>query len=183
MKLFTVLLSLLTVTLIPISAQGSNQTEIVHIAVMTLLQVESPIPENELRVIDNAMNALHTELDEIVAEVNAAIPEPPARKLRGSARILPCNACAHVAASYPGCWVNGVFRERCDRELSFHEDLSEEEIAKLSEEDRRRHLEVAVLCDEAKVGIASAVLENEIKGVIPVPTGGEFIERCLFSYA
>ena len=63
-----------------------------------------------------------------------------------------------------------------------HEDLSEEAIANLSENDRRRHLQVAELCEEAKTGISTAISRAESDGTIPVPDGAEFVEQCFYEY-
>ena len=63
-----------------------------------------------------------------------------------------------------------------------HEDLSEEAIANLNEDDRRRHLQIAALCEEAKTGVSSAISEAESGGIVPVPAGSEFVEQCFYEY-
>ena len=63
-----------------------------------------------------------------------------------------------------------------------HEDLSEEAIANLNEDDRRRHLQIAALCEEAKTGVSSAISEAESDGIVPVPAGSEFVEQCFYEY-
>jgi hypothetical protein len=64
-----------------------------------------------------------------------------------------------------------------------HEDLSEEAIANLNEEDRRRHLQISTLCQEAKAGVASTIQEATKEGVVPLPDGGKFVEQCFYEIA
>jgi hypothetical protein len=157
--------------------------ETIFIAIRTLLRVEDPISAPELQAIDTAMNAMGTELDSVVKEVIADFNVPPARNLRiADDRALGCAPCLYYPSYYTGCWVNGVWKDRCRRGLTMHEDLSEEAIANLNEADRRRHLQVAALCDEAKTGVSSVIVEAKSDGIVPVPEGAEFVEQCFYEY-
>jgi hypothetical protein len=158
--------------------------ESIFVAIRTLLRVEDPISAPELQAIDEAMNAIGTELDTIVKEAIADFDVvPPTRNLRvGDDRELNCSPCRYYPSYYTGCWVNGIWRDRCRRGLTMHEDLSEAAIANLSDDDRRRHLQVAALCAEAKTGVSAAIEDAESDGIVPVPEGAEFVEQCFYEY-
>ena len=156
-----------------------SSEEIIYLAIRTLLIADEPLPAATINEIDEAMTSLQTELstivDDVAAEVNTA--PPPVRSLRG----LTCSQCQGYPVWVLGCWVSAtIWRPKCDRVLKEHKDLSDEEVAGLNEDDRRRHLQISALCSEAKAGVSNAITEAESSGSIPLPEGGSFIEQCLY---
>jgi hypothetical protein len=162
----------------------SAQETIPDIFVLTLIHLEEPLTQPEIHAIDTAMYGIKSDLDNVVKDVVADTTVPSTRTLRvGDDRKLPCsNACQHYASFYTMCYVNGVWVDRCRRDLTMHEDLSEEEVADLNEDDRRRHLQLSTLCKEAKTGIASAIGEAKSEGLIPIPPGSTITEKCYYEY-
>jgi hypothetical protein len=157
--------------------------ESLYVVIRTLIRVEETLSASEQHAIDTAMHSIKPELDNAVKEVIANATSPSTRKLRVD-RKLPCsNACRYYPPNWTMCYVNGVWIDRCRRELTMHEDLSEEEVADLNEEDRRRHLEIAALCEEAKTAVAAVIEDAESEGIIPVPPDREIAEQCFYEYA
>jgi hypothetical protein len=151
------------------------------IAIRTGLLVSEPLQPAEVQAIDVAMHNIGSDLDSIVEDVTSDAPST--RNLRDNGeRALRCNPCYGYPEWWAGCWVSGVYYDQCRRDLALHQDLSEEDMAELNEEDRRRHLQVSQLCREAKVGISSAINDAGNEGTIPVPDGGHFIQQCLYEY-
>jgi hypothetical protein len=158
----------------------------VLMVVVTLYKPNGSAPSNstsELQAINVGMNTIKPVLDEVVTEVVAE--QVPTRNLRSSIEreMASCDPCPGFAESYPGCWVNGIWKRQCRRGLTIHQDLSDEAVAELSEEDRRRHLYIVGLCSEAKSGVSVAIEEAQDMGVVPIPESGTFIEKCLYEYA
>ena len=159
--------------------------ESVYVVIRTLIRIEETLSAPELQAIDTAMKSIGTELDNVVAEVLVNATAPVTRKLRvGDDRKLACtNQCFYYPSHYTMCYVNGVWKRRCRRELTLHEDLSDEQVADLSEHDRRRHLEITALCQEAKTAVASAIGEATSEGIVPIPPNSEIAEQCFYEYA
>ena len=167
--------------LVAILVASVSAEETYLIAIRSLLHVEEPISAAELQAIDNAMNEIGTDLDIVVDEVVTEHAAPSTRKLRVSDdRKLTCSPCTGWPANYSGCWVSGIYRDRCRRALTMHEDLSEDAIADLGEDDRRRHLQISTMCQEAKTGVSSAIQEATSEGIVPLPEGGKFVEQCFY---
>lgn len=99
------------------------------------------------------MNAIRPKLDNAVENVVAEVVVPPVRQRRSQVGLLSL----HLHYQYhPGCWVNGVYTDRCRRPLTLHEDLSEDAIADLSRDDRRRRLQNQKLEVSSKIEIPVA---------------------------
>jgi hypothetical protein len=178
MKLFSgkIVLALIALLVSSVSAE-----ETILVAIRTLIHIEEPLSKTEILAIDAAMNNIGTELDNVVKEVVANVTVPVTRKLRvGDDRKLNCAPCLFFPPFWTMCYVNGVWRDRCRRALTMHEDLSEEEVADLNEDDRRRHLHISNLCEKAKAGVTSVIEEAESKGIIPVPSDSQFAEQCFY---
>jgi hypothetical protein len=167
-----------------VTMQVSAQDPVLMV-VVTLYKTNGSAQSNttsELPAIDAGMNAIKPLLDEVVTDVVAE--QAPTRNLRSSIeREMPsCDPCPGFHEDYPGCWVNGVWKRQCRRGLTIHQDLSDEAIAELSEEDRRRHLYIVGLCSEAKTDVSVAIGEAQDMGIVPVPESGTLIEKCLYEY-
>jgi hypothetical protein len=167
------------------SAEDTIAQNHIAVAIISLLQLEDPATPQVLNAIDAGMNAIGTNLtstlNEVVAE-NSAPPAPLTRNLRGE-RNLQCAPCTSYPPQYTRCWarINGVwdYYNRCRRQMTEHEDLSEEALAELSEKDRHRHLQISTICNTAKDAFASTIVEAEGEGVIPLPEGAKIVEKCL----
>lgn len=172
----------LTVTALLVTSISAEETYL--IAIRTLLHVDEPLPAPKLEAINDAMEKIGTELDIVVEDVVVDVGVPPVRKLRvDDDRKLNCAPCLYYPSYYTGCWVNGIWRDRCRRALTMHEDLTEDAIADLNEDDRRRHLQISTLCQEAKSGVSTTLDEAASNGVVPLPEGGTFVEQCFYEIA
>lgn len=158
--------------------------ESVYVVIRTLIRVEETLSAPELEAIDAGMNNLGTELDNVVKDVIADFEVPPNRNLRINDRKLACSrACRYFPPNWTMCYVNGVWIDRCRRELTLHEDLSEEELANLNEDDRRRHLQIEALCQEATTAVASVIEGATSEGLVPIPPNSTMAEQCFYEYA
>jgi hypothetical protein len=123
-------------------------------------------------------------LESIAPKVNNMVNDVGgSRKLRvrDDRRLQSCtNLCEFYPPRFTICHINGL--PRCRRALTMHEDLLEEEIADLNEDDRRRHLAIAALCQEAKSEVASAIGEAEREGIVPIPPDSTVVEQCFYAY-
>jgi hypothetical protein len=174
----------IVLTLIALMCATASADDVIFMAVRTLLHVDEPLPAPVMEAIDIAMNDIEPEIDAKLGDVAAELEAPPARNLRvDNDRKLNCAPCNGYPSYYTGCWVNFVWRDRCRRALTMHEDLSEEAIANLNEVDRRRHLQISTLCQEAKAGVAETIKEATKEGVVPLPDGGKFVEQCFYEIA
>jgi hypothetical protein len=169
-------LSLLVFLTSSVSAEES-----ILIGVRSMLLLVNPISDSQLKALNNTVTKAESQRDIAVEKVyeDAGLPVPINRRnLRGSdERRLPCysnSVCGGYAAPY--CFMNGVFVDRCNRRaLTVHEELSEEAVADLKDDDRRRHLLVASLCAEATQGVAAAMN-------VTMPTGASYKETCFYEY-
>jgi hypothetical protein len=175
-------IGIFVLTLIALLLSSASADEAIYIAIRTLIRVEESLSKSEINAIDTAMHNIKTELDNVVKEVVSNVTVPAARYLRvGDDRKLPCsNACQYYPPNWTMCYVSGVWIDRCRRALTMHNDLTEEEVADLNEDDRRRHLQISSLCKEAKMGIASVIGEAESEGLIPFPPDSKFAEQCFY---
>jgi hypothetical protein len=170
--------------LIALLVATASAEDVIFIAVRTLLHVEEPLSAPEMNAIDNAMHDIEKEIDTVLEDVAAGMEVPPVRNLRvDNDRRLNCAPCNGFPSYYTGCWVNFIWRDRCKRALTMHEDLSEDAIADLNENNRRRHLQISTLCEEAKAGVASTIEDATREGVVPLPDGGKFVEQCFYEIA
>jgi hypothetical protein len=72
-----------------------------------------------------------------------------------------CNPCVGwPAGSY--CYWNGQWRPACRRQLQIHQKLSHDELSALSDDDRRRHIQINTMCDEAVADVVDAI-ETDIQ--------------------
>lgn len=170
----------LILALIALLFESASAEENIFIEIRTLLYVAGTISAPKLKAIDTAMNEIGTKLDNEVKKVLADAAVPPVRNLRVHDGRKLCNPCSGYPSKYDGCWVSGTYVTRCRRALTMHEDLSEDDIANLNEDDRRCHLEVAALCQEAKTGVSSTIVEAASEGVVPLPDGSKLVEQCFY---
>jgi hypothetical protein len=129
--------------------------------------------------ITTGMKAIQSELTALVLDVipDVSVGKPSNRQLRAhDSRNLQSCKCAGVAGS--GCWVFGVWVDKCRRELQLHEDYSDEDFAELSEEDQSRHLSVSEICKEARDIISDAIIKSP-----RVPSNGTFVQQCFYEIA
>ena len=174
----------IVLTLFAMLVASTSAEETILIAIRTLLLANETLSAPELQAINLGMNKIETELTIVVEGVVADATLPPVRKLRvNDDRKLSCAPCLYYPSYYTGCWVSGIWRERCRRALTMHEDLTEEAVADLNEDDRRRHLQISTLCQEAKTGVASSIQEATSEGVVPLPDGSKFVEQCFYEVA
>ena len=171
----------IVLTLIALLAALVSAEQEIFMVVRTLIHFEETLPATELRKIGRAINGMRSELDNVVKDVIVNATIPSLRYLRvGDDRKLPCSsACGHISY-YTLCYVSGVWMDRCRRGLTMHEDLAEEKITELNEDDRRRHLQISTLCEEAKEGVASAISNATSEGIIPLPPNSTVVEECYY---
>ena len=164
------------------AAEELSENEKIVIAIRTLIRIVEPLTPAQDRAIDQSINNLG--LDEVVDEIAVNATVPVARMLRGNDDRMLCATalnCLNFPSHYTHCYIHGTgWVKKCSRGLTMHQELSHDEVAVLSEKDRRRHLEVEVLCQEAKEQVASAIGEAESEGRVPIPPDSEIAEQCFY---
>lgn len=147
----------------------------VYLVVVTLVDTSLVTP-TQLESLVASMEALKPSLDsEIEAIALEAEGTFNGRMLR-SRSLQSCNPCLGFPTGYY-CWWNGKRRPACRRNeegaalaLQVFKPLNDEELQKLNEEDRRRHLQVASMCGEAKADVETAINQEIEAGEIFVPS-------------
>ena len=159
----------------------ANQT--LYLAVRTLLITDDePLSNTTIQEIDTVMTSMNEVLSTIVDSVASEVNGPPPANRQLLRGLSPdCSQCNGYPAWVAGCWVSAtVWRPHCRRALTVHEELTEEQIGKLSDVDRRRHLLINDLCWEAKSGVSSAIYQSEQYGTLPSTEGATFVEQCIY---
>jgi hypothetical protein len=150
------------------------------------------LPSTQVQSATSAMTTEKSRLDgqvTLVANVykSAMISETTTTTtnnltLRGR-ELQGCNYCPGYPTGYY-CWVNGVRRPACRRELDFvvHETKDETELSQMSEGDRQRHLQAGSMCADAKEDVVEVVKEDIANGHITAPFSS-FTFECLYEVA
>jgi hypothetical protein len=158
------------------AATSVSAKESVLITIRSMLHESesAPITPSELKALNNTIAKIVPTLDKVVDRVceKAGIPLPPDRNLRVSEeRTLTCNPCGSFVA--PWCFSSGAASSRCRRALIMHEAFTEDVVANLADDERRRHLQVASLCAEAIHDVTVAI-------DVPLPDGAKYTEQCFY---
>jgi hypothetical protein len=169
----------------PVASQSDTT---VSLAVVTLFTPKSLSP-TQITSVNTSMKAMKKELTEEVTLVAIAVeteiyaaPEKSSNDLNLRGRTLQsCNPCVGWPAGMY-CFWNGRWAKACrreDRQLYIHQKLSDTELSALNDDDRRRHLQINAMCDEAVADVVVAI-ENDIQqGVITAPMSS-FSQHCMY---
>ena len=177
-NIFLLLISLLV-------ASASADQNITIIVRATMIN-EVPLSNRTIKAIDTAMASLAPKLNHAVEAVsgevfgNATIPDVRQLRVNDNRKLQRCVSCNQ---SGPTCYIWPTSYPKCPgrRALTMHEKLSEDAILDLTDDDRRRHLQIATLCLEATSGVNSIIHEAAKEGVVPLlPLGSKFVETCFY---
>lgn len=78
-----------------------------------------------------------------------------------------------------GRWAYPCVRELKGTAIQIFKPIEEEEFLQLNEDDRRRHLQIASMCGQAKSEVASAIDGDIATGEITAPSSA-LEEHCVY---
>jgi hypothetical protein len=186
MKIISAISLFLSLLLLDPVVSESDAT--VYLAVVTLVTPKSLSPA-QIQSVNTSMTELSTVLDEEISQVAVAAEKEMAAtsetswndlNLRGR-MLQSCNPCVGWGTG-TYCYWNGRWAKACrreDRQLYIHTKLSDTELSAMNDDDRRRHLQINAMCDEAVADVVVAI-ENDIQqGVITAPMSS-FSQHCMY---
>jgi hypothetical protein len=157
-----------------------------YLVVRTVFNGQS-LSATQVQSVTSVMNTEKPNLDSEIAQVSYMYKSSMISStsttsnnwnLRGR-ELQSCNYCPGFPTGFY-CWVNGVRRPACRREMTVHETLDEAKLSEMSEDDRQRHLQAGSMCADAKADVVSVIKAKIAAGVVTAPYSS-FSFECLYS--
>ena len=180
----SMILSLFTLLIVSASAEETILPADQNITVLVVTTMKNPVllSAPTLQAIDDAIKLLEPEIDVAVESVsgNATIPSTRQLRVNDDRKLGVCRYCETAGQV---CYVWPTSYPKCPgrRALKMHERLSEDAILELTEDDRRRNMEITTACEKATGGVNDIIYEAAMEGIVPLlPLGSEFVETCFY---